>query len=105
MDPRQRARPFEICPLVREQEGPTRMSKRPRRPLLFPHQNEWFQGPPPRRFPMTPVADLLLATARSRLTSADIARMRRALHEITDWTALIEAALAHGTAGLLCFHL
>lgn len=55
--------------------------------------------------PSSAAADLLLATARSALSSDDRARVRRALADITDWTALIEAALAHGTAGLLCFHL
>ena len=54
---------------------------------------------------MTPVITLLRATARARLTPDDTALVRRALTEIADWTALIEAALAHGTAGLLCSHL
>ena len=44
---RRRARPFEICPLVVQQEGPTVTSHGPCRPLLFHHQNEWFQGPLP----------------------------------------------------------
>src|SRR5689334_1862668 len=47
MDPQQRARPFAICPLPGEQEGPTVPSRGPCRPLLFPWQNEWFQGPLP----------------------------------------------------------
>jgi hypothetical protein len=49
-------------------------------------------------------ADLLLVTARSRLTAEDRIRARRVLAVLTDWTELVEAALAQGTAGLLCFH-
>ena len=47
LDRRQRARPFEICPLVLEPEGPTVTLQDLCRPLWFQHQNEWFQGPLP----------------------------------------------------------
>jgi hypothetical protein len=50
-------------------------------------------------------ADLLLATARPVLSSEDRARLRAALGHIVDWTALIQTALDHGTAGLLCHHM
>jgi hypothetical protein len=50
-------------------------------------------------------ADLLLVTARSVLTPDDRARLRAALAAIVDWTAIIAAALAHGTAGMLCHHM
>jgi hypothetical protein len=49
--------------------------------------------------------DLLLVTARSELTPDFVARVRHALAGIDDWTALIQAALDHGTAGLLCRHM
>jgi Uncharacterised nucleotidyltransferase len=59
-----------------------------------------------RQAPISPAAtDLLLATARSVLTPEDAARVRRAVSEITDWTAVVQAALDHGTAGLLCHHM
>ena len=44
MDLQQRARPFAICPLALESEGPTQALKGHCRPLWFQHQNEWFQG-------------------------------------------------------------
>ena len=50
-------------------------------------------------------ADLLLATARSVPSAVDRAKAQTALEAIADWTAVIEAALAHGTAGLLCDYL
>jgi hypothetical protein len=49
--------------------------------------------------------DLLLATARSELTPDCVARIRHAIARIDDWAALIQAALDHGTAGLLCRHM
>ena len=47
LDPCQRARPFEICPLVLEPEGPTQTLRGHGRPLWFQRQNERFQGPLP----------------------------------------------------------
>jgi hypothetical protein len=56
--------------------------------------------------PVSPAsATLLLTTARANLTTNDIVRVRRALVEIPDWTAMIQSALDHGTAGLLCHHI
>ena len=49
--------------------------------------------------------DLLLVAARSELTDDDIARKRGALAEIVDWGPLVQTALDHGTAGLLCRHI
>jgi len=47
LDLRQRARPFEICPLVDPWGGPTRTLRGRRRPSPGINQNEWFQGPLP----------------------------------------------------------
>jgi Uncharacterised nucleotidyltransferase len=61
--------------------------------------------PPPEGSISTAATDLLLTTARSVLTAEDTVRVRSTLAAIDDWTALIQAALDHGTSGLLCHHI
>jgi hypothetical protein len=51
------------------------------------------------------IGDILLIAARSRPTALDLHRLRETVARDPDWTALVQTALAHGVAGLLCRHL
>lgn len=53
----------------------------------------------------SPETEILLATARAALDSAQRARLLAAVARGPDWHALTVAALAHGTAPFLCHHL
>ncbi|PVE22047.1 hypothetical protein DC522_23080 [Microvirga sp. KLBC 81] len=50
-------------------------------------------------------AGILLATASTHLSDAGRLRLRSGLQNGANWADIVESALVHGTAGLLCHHL
>lgn len=55
--------------------------------------------------PDTTAEKLLRATARTTLTRDQTAHLADEAARVMDWTEIIQTALGHGTAGLLCRHL